>query len=531
MTQVSKYALRGASVLDGTGSAASDSTVIIQNEVIVDVIGQHEPLGADYQTIELAGTILCPGFVDVHSHADNAPFLQDDDLSKIMQGVTTEVMGNCGFSLAPRQTPNEDIFDGYATRIFPPLEWNWNSFEDMLAAADERGYVTNYAPMLGHHTIRIAAMGMRDEHAVQSDLEHMFASIDEAAASGVVGFSTGLIYPPGLFSASEELEALVGRIPENAVYATHMRGEGAQVFSSIAEALEVGEKTGRRLQISHLKVAGKYNWGRMSEALELISNARDRGVDVRQDIYPYTAGSTMLTACLPPWFQEGGNSGVLRRLNDPVSIERLKQDLAEVSLEWENMVFGAGWEGIVVSSTADHQFEGQSLLQISEERNIEPVEALRLVLLEEDLQATMTVHQMSEDDVITALQDEYTMIGSDGLPPGTGGKPHPRMYGTFPRVLGRFSRTLNVLPLPEAVRRMTSLPADTFGLTDRGLIKPGFKADIVAFNAAEVNDTATFENPVVYPEGIPWVMINCQIVVEAGQYFGGRRGQRLKRGE
>jgi dihydroorotase/N-acyl-D-amino-acid deacylase len=194
------------------------------------------------------------------------------------------------------------------------------------------------------------------------------------------------------------------------------------------------------------------------------------------------------------------------------------------------MAIGAGWEGIVVSSTADHQFEGRSIADIAEQEGLDPVEALLHVLREEQLQATMTVHQMSEDDVITALEDPFTMIGSDGLPPGTGGRPHPRMYGTFPRIIARFSRDLGVLSAAEAIRRMTSLPADTFGLSDRGVIAQGKKADLVAFVPADVQDTATFEDPVRFPEGMPWVMVNGQVVVEGAQYVGGRHGRRVKRG-
>jgi N-acyl-D-aspartate/D-glutamate deacylase len=384
--------------------------------------------------------------------------------------------------------------------------------------------------MVGHHTVRIAAMGMKDEPVTDFAREHMRASIAEAFGNGAVGFSTGLIYPPGVFSTTQELADLVKTLPADAVYATHMRGEGAQVFASITEALSVAERTGRRLQISHLKIAGKYNWGRMDEALELINNARARGVDVRQDIYPYTAGSTMLTACLPPWFQDGGNPAVLRRLDDGASVDRLRKDLERISMDWENMAIGAGWEGIVVSSTADHQFEGRSIADIAEQEGLDPVQALLHVLREEQLQATMTVHQMSEDDVITALEDPFTMIGSDGLPPGTGGRPHPRMYGTFPRIIARFSRDLGVLSAAEAIRRMTSLPADTFGLSDRGVIAQGKKADLVAFVPADVRDTATFEDPVRSPEGMPWVMVNGQVVVEGAQYVGGRHGRRVKRG-
>lgn len=527
---MSLIALVGAQIIDGSGGPAESRTVIIQGDTITDIVSDQEAVADRCEVVNLDGMTLAPGFIDVHSHADNAPFLDQDDISKIMQGVTTEVMGNCGFSLAPRVEPFEEVFDSYATRIFPKLQHPWSTFPEMLEVVDQRGYVTNYAPMLGHHTVRIAAKGMDASPASSADLQVMKSLIDEAAEAGIVGFSSGLIYPPGVFADVDELEALVAAMPEGAVYATHMRGEGAQIFLSVREALEVARRTGRRLQISHLKTAGRFNWGKMPQVMDLIREARDAGVDVRQDVYPYTAGSTMLTACLPPWFQEGGNTGVLSRLNDPRSLERLRADLAEVSLEWENMVAGAGWDGVVVSSTADHRFEGQSLQAIADSLSMEPLEALRHVLLEENLQATMTVHQMAEEDVVTALQDPLTMIGSDGLPPGTGGKPHPRMYGTFPRILGRFSRELGVFSLPEAVRRMTSLPADTFGLIDRGSIRPGMKADLVALEASRVVDTATFADPVQFPIGMPWVMVNGHVVVKDAEYVGGRHGTRIRRG-
>jgi N-acyl-D-amino-acid deacylase len=527
---VTRIAIVGAEVVDGSGSPPKLQTVLVVDDTIIDLLPADLSVGGDFEVIDMPGLTLTPGFVDVHSHADNAPFLEDDDLSKVMQGVTTEIMGNCGFSLAPRKLPNEGVFDSYATRIFPPMSYQWNSFGEMLEAADQRGYVTNYAPMLGHHTVRIAAMGMNDSEARDDDLDLMKRLVDEAVEGGIVGFSTGLIYPPGVFATSDEIQALVSQIPPGVVYATHMRGEGAQVFASISEALDVGRRTGRRVQISHLKTAGRYNWGKMPQAMDLIREARESGVDVRQDIYPYTAGSTMLTACLPPWFQEGGNAGVLARLHDPGALAQLAKDLGEISLKWENMVIGAGWEGIVVSSTADHRFEGQSLATIANELGIDPLEALRHVLVEEQLQATMTVHQMSEDDVVTALEDGLTMIGSDGLPPGTGGKPHPRMYGTFPRILSRFSRELQVLSMPEAVRRMTSLPADTFGLKDRGLIRKGMKADLVAIDAGAVTDVATFADPIQYPIGIPWVLVNGHVVVKQSGYVDGRHGTRISRG-
>jgi N-acyl-D-amino-acid deacylase len=526
---MTRIAILNALIADGSGDTARKGTLILDGDLIEAVIPDGAGIPGDCSPIDLTGLVVAPGFIDVHSHADNAPLLDEDDISKIMQGVTTEVVGNCGFSLAPLQYQHEDIMREYATRIFPPLDWGWTSMGELFEALDMRGYVTNYAPMVGHHTLRILAMGMENRNPSLGEESAMGRALDESVDAGIFGMSTGLIYPPGVFAGHTEISKLVGRLPSGILYATHMRGEGAQVFQSIEEALAVGEATGRRVQISHLKVAGRYNWGRMQEALDLIDSARARGVDVRQDIYPYTAGSTMLTACLPPWFQEGGNEGVLRRLRDAQAIRELEESLSVISLEWENMVMGAGWEGIVVASTGDHRFEGQSLAEIAIEYDIEPCAALCMVLIDEELQATMTVHQMSEADVTTALSHPQTMIGSDGLPPGTGGKPHPRLYGTFPRILGRFARELGVLSMEEAVRRMSSLPADTFGLHDRGRIAAGMKADLVAFDQRGVQDTATFENPVQTPTGIPWVMVNGSEVVVAGSYAGARRGRRLVR--
>ena len=361
------------------------------------------------------------------------------------------------------------------------------------------------------------------------EIKLMLRFMDEALDAGVFGMSTGLIYPPGVFAQHEEISALVRNLPDNAIYTTHMRGEGVQLFQSIAEALRVGEETGRRVQISHLKAAGRPNWGRMNEALEKIEAARSRGVIVTQDIYPYTAGSTMLTACLPPWFQEGGNDRVIERLKDQKALKDLSEEIEQSTGDWENMIVGAGWNGIVVSSTGSHNYESESLEAIGKRLGIAPLDALVKVLLAEELRASMIVHQMSEEDVVTALQNPYTMIGSDGLPPGTGGRPHPRTYGTFPRILARYSRELGVFGLEEAVRRMTSLPASTFGLTDRGVIAVGKQADLVCFDPEKIQDLATFDDPVQTPQGIPWVMVNGSVTVQDGIFQGSKFGQRLTR--
>lgn len=516
-----------ASLLDGTGAPARDADILIVNGLIDQVApaGTLSPEG--HEVVDAGGMTVVPGFIDVHSHADNAPFLAEDDTSKILQGVTTEVVGNCGFSLAPVGPDHADTLDAYTRRLFPPLPWGWSSFAELLAATDAAGYVTNYAPLLGHHAVRIAVLGMEQRAPSAEEQQQMEQLVDEAMEQGAFGLSSGLIYPPGQFCETEELVGLARRLPQGRTYVTHMRGEGTGLMSSLHEAVRIAREAGAALQVSHLKVAGRNNWGSMDEALQVLHQARDEGLTVTHDAYPYTAGSTMLTAALPPWFQDGGNAAVLRRLHSESDLDRLRSDLEKDDGSWENVVVNCGWSGVVVSSTGSHQFEGMSLAQIAEATGHDPFGALVEVLVQEELQASMVIHMMHEDDLQLALQHPLTMIGSDGLPPGAGGKPHPRMYGTFPRVLSRYVRDIPCLTLPEAVRRMTSLPAATFGLADRGQIAAGKAADLVCLDPARIVDTATYEDPTKTPDGISWVVQNGVPVVEDGRYLGRRSGARL----
>jgi N-acyl-D-aspartate/D-glutamate deacylase len=519
--------IQDAEILDGTGSPPRRADVLVSGGRIAAVEEPGRLSESGRTVLSARGQTLAPGFIDVHSHADNAPFLAEDDTSKILQGVTTEVVGNCGFSLAPRLEETAPALEALAARIFPTLPWSWSSFSELLAATDARGYVTNYAPLVGHHALRVAVMGMSDAAPDSAQQARMGDLLDEAMEAGAFGLSSGLIYPPGLFAMTQELTELAKRLPESRPYVTHMRGEGSQLLTSINEALAIGEGSGRRVHVSHLKTAGQPNWGRMQAALDQLDQARARGLDVRHDVYPYTAGSTMLTASLPPWFQEGGGPKVLSRLADPAAIDRLRDELGRDDGTWENHIHGAGWDGIVIASSDSHEFDGRSLAQIGADRGTEPFDALVHVLVNEQLKVSMIVHSMQEDDLALAMSHEKTMIGSDGLPPGVGGKPHPRMYGTFPRVLARYCRELGTLGLPDAVRRMTSLPADSFGLHDRGVIAPDAAADLVAFDPATIRDLADYAQPTREPEGIAWVMVNGQVVVRDGRYLGRRTGRRL----
>jgi N-acyl-D-amino-acid deacylase len=522
--------LVNGTVVDGTGTPARPMTVVIQGSAIEAVLPPGE-LAPDWaQVVDVAGQVVAPGFIDTHSHADNVPFLAEDDTSKIEQGVTTEVVGNCGFSLAPVSPAEVSDFETLMGRIFPPMQYPWRSFVEFLELADSGGYVTHYAPLVGHNVLRIAAFGSAGRAPERDELHLMGALLEEALEAGAFGLSSGLIYPPGLFAAEEELGFLTARLGRNGVYATHMRNESAHLRDSVDEAVRTAAVARTRLHVSHLKVADRALWGSMGQVLAILDAAREDGLPVTQDAYPYTAGSTMLSAVLPPWFHDGGSEAVLARLHSAEALERAQRDLAEPGSRFENLVRAAGWDNIVISSTASHRYEGLTVAELARELGMDPLPAAARLLIEEHLSATMVMHMMDESDVETVLAHDHTAIGSDGLPPGTGGRPHPRTFGTFPRVLGRYVRERSVLPLAEAIRRMTSLPADIFGLTDRGRIQRGQAADIVCFDPETVNDQATYAEPTHSPVGVHRVYQNGQLTVLDGTWQGRRVGRRLTPG-
>lgn len=507
--------IRGGLVASGLDEPPGRRDVLVDGERIVAVEPPGRiPTGAG-EAVDATGLVVAPGFIDVHSHADNAPLLEADDTTKILQGVTTEVVGNCGFSLAPVVPEHRSELAALCGRLFPDLDWRWSSFADLLGTLDAAGYVTNYVPLVGHGTLRLAVAGMADRPTTLDERARMGELLREATDAGAFGVSSGLIYPPAVFSDTEELVALARYLPEGRLYATHMRDEGAGLLASVDEAVTIGRAAGRRVQVSHLKAAGEPNWGGVPAALERLDAARAAGVPVAQDAYPYTASSTMLTTRLPAWAQEGGDAAVLERLADPATLHRLRDDC------------GDGWDRVLVASTADHEFEGSTVEETAERLGVDPFDAFVEILRSERLRVSAVLFTMHEDDLVAALTDAHTMVGSDGLPPGVGGRPHPRLFGTFPRVLGRYVRERAVLELGTAVHKMTGLPAAAFGLADRGLVAPGKVADLVAFDAAEVTDVGDYRDPVHPPRGIAWVLQSGAPVVRDGRWLGVRRGRRL----
>jgi len=525
---MNKIVYAGATVVDGTGGPAASCDVFVDGERIEDV-RPHADTHAGWKSIDATGLVIAPGFIDVHSHGDNAPLLRHDDTMKILQGVTTEVVGNCGISLAPTSSQHRAALLASVQAVMPVHENIGASFGDLLSATDAHGYVTNYVPLVGHGTLRLAAMGMERRGATPRERAFMRASLEEAISAGAFGLSTGLIYPPGMFSDLDELVDLANCLPPGTIYTSHIRGEGDTLLDAVSEALTIGEKARVPVQISHHKATGKKNWGKTRDSLELIRRARERGVIVHQDVYPYTAGNTYLKAVLPPEFHEGGNEATLERLSDPEQLRALRETLESDTSHFQNFVAEAGYDGILIAFTPSHRFEGRTIAEIATDLGCSAFDALIQVLVSEQLSAMMTIFLMHEEDIARVLRDEYTVIGSDGAAPGVQGRHHPRSYGTFPRVIAQHVRELGTVTLESAVRKMTGLPARIFNIPDRGTIAPGKFADLVAFDPRTFSDDLDYRDPVRTPKGLAWVTMRGTEVVRGKAYLGRRCGARLRR--
>ncbi len=519
--------LSGGRLVDGTGAGARLADVLVSGGRVT-AIEPPGPPRPGWTTLPVAGLVVAPGFIDVHSHADASPFLAADDVSKLSQGVTTEVVGNCGFSLAPRAPGGGSWERQFQARLFPETRWSGHSFEALQGAADRRGYVTNMAPLVGHGALRAAVLGEHDRAPSPAELRAMRQLLAESLTAGAFGLSSGLIYPPSMFGAPDELQALCAVLPPRAVYATHMRDEGRGVLDAIREALAVARAAGCELEISHHKVSGRHNWGRSRETLAELARGRDEGVRVDQDAYPYCASSTMLSVLLPPEWMRGDEGAIRARLRDPVAVAELETHIGDDRDRWESHVRACGWDGIRIAATPSHGWEGRSLAEVAAELAVSPTAALAQVLAEEGLRVQAILWSMDEDDVLRVLADRHTMIGSDGLPVGFGGRPHPRLWGTFPRVLSHYVRERRLLSMEAAVHKMTGLPARKFGLTGRGVVAVGAVADLTVFAPDTVRDRADFDDGTRPPEGIRWVLLAGAVALRDGVPVPGRMGQRLR---
>lgn len=483
--------IREVSVFDGSGAPPVIADVAIDG----DRIAALGTVVADArETFDGRGLALSPGFIDVHTHDDFAAVLHPQMAFKLCGGVTTCVVGNCGMGAAPYAQAAAMARHFHPNGVLP----KWQGYAGYLAHLDNSPAAVNIGALVGHGTARMAAMGTAARAPEDREMAAMKAIVAEGFEAGALGLSSGLIYDPGRFAATAELVELAALMRgTGSLYATHMRDESTGLLDSVREAIAIGEGAGVPVQISHHKASGRAAWGLVRDSLQLIEEAQRRGFDVHADQYPYTAGSTVLSAV----FRDGALGGGIGAL-----------EAADV---------------VIASTTAHPEWEGKSLVVLSAEMQCTP-EAAAARILEAEPGTTVVLHVMSEDDVRTVMRHPSTMIGSDGIPT-IEGKPHPRLYGTFPRVIGRYARDEKLFSMEEAVYRMTGLAAATFGLQDRGVIREGAYADLVLFDPATIIDRGTFEDPKRAPDGIRAVLVNGALAVEGGKFTGVRTGRVLRR--
>jgi N-acyl-D-aspartate/D-glutamate deacylase len=483
--------VRNGTVIDGSGKPGLAADVGIQDDRIV-VVGTVN--GATKQTIDATGRVVTPGFIDVHSHDDFA--LLDRPLCdfKIMQGVTTEVIGNCGFGAAPASAAYKNFLRGFGAVLFGPLgQFSWETTDEFFRLFESRPPSVNVVAQIPHAAVRYGVLGADKRPPSSPELAQMQALVREGMEAGAVGFSTGLYYLP--HTQTEEVIALAKVVAEyGGLYATHMRNEAGHLLDSINETLRIGQEAGVAVQISHHKAMGRKNWGKVTESLALVDQARKRGLDVTSDAYPYIAGSTTLAALA---------SGGSLELVSPADV-------------------------LIASTPNKHEYEGKTLDEICRllEKPLE--QAVKDILAEEGEGVVAVIFGMEEADVRRVLAHPTTMIGSDGIP-SVEGKPHPRLYGTFARVLGTYARDECLLSLEDAIHRMTGLPARKFHLTNRGEICEGAYADVVVFDSHTVADIGTYQDPRRYPPGVDYVIVNGKITADHGRHTGERSGRMLRR--
>lgn len=530
--------IRNGMVIDGSGAPGMRADVGVGGGHVLVVGDLSGVIGA--REIDATGRCVSPGFIDIHTHSDRSTLVNPRMESKIRQGVTTEIGGLCGLSLAPldhADTPAAARVTRDVAKI--GMQRTWLSLSDLYARVEQTGLACNYASFVGHGVIRAAVMGYDDRPPSDDERAGMQRLLRQSMADGALGLSTGLIYPPGIFAQTAEITELCGVLREtDGLYTSHIRNEGNMLHEAVDEFVTVCRDVGVRGQMSHHKADGKANWGKVHGSLRQLEDARAAGVDVMCDQYPYTAYSTGLAMVLPPWALDGDRAATLRRVDDAAARDRIRADIATGLPGWENMAMESGWENMVVTG-APHMPEcaGKSLTDIADARGSDEVDATCALLIAHRMDVSIVGHSMDEGDVETVMRWPLTSIGSDGSalapygPLGMG-MPHPRSYGTFPRVLGRYVRERGILRVEEAVHKMTGLPAARLNLSQRGLLRTGYWADIAVWDAATVADTATYTAPHQYPVGITTVIVNGTVVInERGEQSGTLPGRILRHHE
>ncbi|MBS3787352.1 D-aminoacylase [Candidatus Bipolaricaulota bacterium] len=520
---------KNGKVVDGTGNPWYRADVGIRGNYIQSI---RPEINEDaYSTIDISDLYISPGFIDTHSHSDLMLLKESQRPEKIRQGVTTEVLGQDGTAPAPVPGTHKAFWKDYNKGLNGKLEsdWPFSTMGEYLNALEGQTN-TNVLSLVPHGALRLQTVGLDNREATSEELNSMSNLLAKSMEEGGIGLSTGLIYTPCTFAPTIELKRLCSTVSrKGGIFVVHMRNEGSWIFKALSEVIEVGKETGVPVHISHLGAQSKKVWGKGDRIVETILEAREEGVDATCDQYPYTAGSTLLSALIPPWVFEKHSENLREALKDQDTREKILDFLEEHTVEeWDSHFHRVGADNIYISSVsseANKQLQGRPLPEAAEMRNEGIFETVLNILIEEDMEASMVVFLCQEEDVETIMKSKFQMFCTDGL---LGGFPHPRVYGSFPRVLRKYVQEEEVLELEQAIRKMTSLPANRLSLSTRGIVKEGFRADLTIFDINEVNDRATYEEPAKFPTGIRHVLVNGNFVVKDEQPTDSKPGKVIK---
>ncbi len=520
------YLIKDGLVVDGSGDKPKETNVGIRGDEIV--FTGRDSIQAK-EIIDAKGLVVSPGFIDTHGHSEFSLLADGRAESKIDQGVTTEINGNCGLSAAPlygeaRERREADIkeFD---------IKERWSTFSEYFNCLNKRGIALNIVTLCGHGNLRGSVIGYKKEKPDKEAMFEMKRLLHDSVKEGAIGISTGLIYPPGIYSDTDELIQLSNillSVSSNGIYVSHMRSEGDYLIESIEEVIRIAGKAGVYAHVSHIKTQRKQNWHKIDESIKLIERARSEGIRLTCDRYPYTASSTDLDTVLPSWVFEGGLEAELKRLKDPVLRKKIIKNIPKNDDDY--------WQDVYVSSVVRSEnrwMESENIKDISLKINKPPVDTLIKILIDESLRAGGIFFSMNEDNLRRYLVLDYVMIGSDSAArrfsgPTRKGKPHPRGFSSFPRFIGRYVRDEGLMDISDAIKKITKIPAMTFNLKKRGLIREGFFADIVIFDHEKIIDKSTFKEPYMRPDGIYYVIVNGVEVLREGEFTGHLPGRILK---
>jgi N-acyl-D-amino-acid deacylase len=534
-------AIKNGTIIDGTGAPPYKGDLVLVEEKIAEV-GHDLDLPAQMPSIDVSGSIVCPGFIDTHSHSDVSLLVSPDADSALYQGVTTEVIGNCGLTPFPVKEATKNLLEsyiiglGYDKNSFPI---DWLDLDSYAAALERNGCGINTVPLVGHGSIRIAVMGFTTRDATPQELDEMKVHLQTALDQGAWGLSSGLVYPPGINSPTSELQALCKIVADRgALYTTHLRGDtlraGPSFIESLDEALAAARHTGVRLHVSH--ASPKFpNSGAVRPAIEMMQTARDEGLQVSCDAHPYLAAMTFLASLLPPWAFDGGTAKTIARFNNPTERAKLVEAIHAVFSHLDADEFWPLNEVVLPDSNADYHHS--RIDAAARKMGLEPAEAMIEILARsgESLFEVMVMQWIySKAETRELFCWPYTMVGADGATSSLGCNPgplslHPRSWGTFPKIVGDYCKKSGLFSLEDMIHRMAGLPAAVIGIGDRGTLAPGKKADIVIFDLDQLNDTATYTQPYQYAEGVEYVWVNGQMVIECGSRTDRRPGKVLKR--